>query len=792
MKHFALLLAFVLCASTSMAKSIDETAAFDVARTFFLQLRLQLSATSSSSRTLQLATHTAAYYVYNRGTNAGYVVVAADDAAVPVLGYAEVGHFTPAAIPENMRWWLSEYERELAAASTVVPRPTTTSTTATSTANRTAIAPLLTTKWGQGSPYNLNCPSVSGTRCPTGCVATAMAQIMRYHQWPAQGRGSKAYAWKNGKTVLDTLRSDFSQHTYNWSAMTNTYDVTSSEASKTAVAQLMSDVGIASEMDYAVDGSGAPSTTAMIALQTYFDYDKAAILYDRDCFSRAEWEQMCYDELAAGRPLYYSGYNAEAGHAFVCDGYSDGYFHINWGWDGMSDGYFRLSALDPESQGIGGSSAGYNMSQCASFGLRPAQEGSTYTPYMACNTEFRVSPQKATHTTTVAFTGNFVNGGLGTLSVAPGIKITDEMGKNTYIASTTNYTLKPQYSYKYYEVAMTNFPTADGLYTVRPAYYDTETATWHDTSLPYGNPQYYLQARVSGDNITFAHPADVRQLNVTNFVADGKAYVGKSLKFTATMSADSCDYFGYVYALMATPGYKVYQYSDYTLIDLVEGETQTYEFSITVPDSVTTYSVWLYDADGNPLGSPISVTSEALPTGTVALSLTAAPVVTDADNVDANNFRLDATVACTSGYYDGTFWVLIYEAGSYDNYVAYLWKTGVEIGAGETRTLTFAGAVSALEEGKTYVAYLCYLSEKGYTDYIINSKGSSAASFTVAISTGIDATTVSTASPHAIEIYNAAGALVDRQLAATPDLSRLAAGVYIVREGAVTHKVLKK
>lgn len=310
------------------------------------------------------------FYVFNRGDGGGYVIVAAEDRANEILGYTDNGTFDYNNIPENMKWWLGEYEKEI---KYLTEHPDIEILTANTETSNTEVSPLLgATAWNQGYPYNNQCPMYdTERRCATGCVATAMAQIMYYHQWPSKGKGAYSYTTTiNGEDKV--LSADFESTTYEWDKMTSIYNNNSSQESKDAIATLMSHCGISLDMMYGLE-SGTPSIKIPYALYTYFGYDKAMTYKSRDYYGLAEWENIIRDELNAGRVVQYNGQATDGGHSFVCDGYNkDGYFHINWGWGGVSNGYFRTTALNPGTQGTGGSEGGFNRSQGMTTGIQKA------------------------------------------------------------------------------------------------------------------------------------------------------------------------------------------------------------------------------------------------------------------------------------------------------------------------------------------------------------------------------------------------------------------------------------
>ena len=326
------------------------------------------------------------YYIFNVGNRSGYVVVSGDDRTAPILGYADQGEVSENEMPANMRAWFDEYaeqikwmdEHQAEAAQPVsqarIPRIL-----------KTPVAPLLTSLWNQDAPYNLYCPTYNGERTVTGCVATAMAQVMYYHRNNSAERTTKTIPTYNTRT-LNLSVGQLPVTDLNWDKMKDAYASSTSltDASNVAVAKLMQYVGASVKMDYnlsAVGGSSAYSEDVEVALKTYFGYDKDVKVANRVNYTYAEWIDLIYAELSRG-PVYYSGASKGGGDAFVCDGYAeDDFFHINWGWGGASNGYFRLSLLDPNMQGIGGSTSneGFQFSQQALIDVLPYDDGIDHT-----------------------------------------------------------------------------------------------------------------------------------------------------------------------------------------------------------------------------------------------------------------------------------------------------------------------------------------------------------------------------------------------------------------------------
>lgn len=315
------------------------------------------------------ASTNASYYIFNIGEQEGFVIISGDDRTPVVLGYADEGTFNTADMPDNMKAWLQNYESQLRYL-TAHDR-----TTVATIKEHASISPLLKSLWNQDEPYNIYCPTYQNQRTVTGCVATAMAQVINYYKYP-----TKTTATIPGyKTeTLNLNLSSISQATINWENIKDEYTGTETTTQKNAVAKLMQLCGVSVLMDYNIisnGGSAAFSNNVAIALKKYFDYDAATKLINRSDFRAAVWDSLIYNELAQNRPVYYAGSTIKGGHAFVIDGYDkEGLYHVNWGWGGSCNGYFLLSVLDPgNNSGIGASAStdGYSISQEAIINAQP-------------------------------------------------------------------------------------------------------------------------------------------------------------------------------------------------------------------------------------------------------------------------------------------------------------------------------------------------------------------------------------------------------------------------------------
>lgn len=316
------------------------------------------------------------FYLFNNEGGKGFVIIAADDCVAPILAYSYENNFATDTLTPEMKWWLDGYAEQIQKA--VALRSIATDEIQTEWESlmqsnnlpirtETAVNPLITTTWGQGEYYNAQCPSLLGFHTPTGCVATAMAQIMKYWNYPTHGYNYHSYPCR----PYGIQSANFAGTNYQWSSMPNS--VTSPN---NAVATLMYHCGVSVEMDYGIiHGSGAQIISyngqfeycAENAFKTFFGYSQALSGIERQ-YNESNWTNIIKNELNNSRPILYGG-SGTGGHAFVCDGYNNSnYFHFNWGWNGESNGYYTLNNLNPMN---GGEQENYTQHQHALIGIQP-------------------------------------------------------------------------------------------------------------------------------------------------------------------------------------------------------------------------------------------------------------------------------------------------------------------------------------------------------------------------------------------------------------------------------------
>lgn len=359
-----ILIAICVSALFANGKQISQNAALSAARKYSRTGQVAPAKNLRSDKT-----NNAPYYAFN--LEQGYVIVSGDDEMTELVGYAENGFFDAENVPPQMQLWLNGYAEYVAAVQSGKAKARK---ILLSDSPSVVVEPLVTTKWNQDAPFNNFAPEYTDDnnntqRCATGCAATAMAQIMKFHNWPEQGVGHYSYEHQS----FGTISSNFSEHVYDWTNMIDRYNNGEySNVQADAVALLMKDCGVSLNMNYGpVSGASIYSYTP--AFKNYFRYSSRTV--NRSGCETAEFTRIITDELQEGRPIIYCGTGEDGGHAFVVDGYDTNYFlHVNWGWGGYSDGYFDMNYMDPAGLGIGGGSGAFKWNQGIVL-ARPLKDG---------------------------------------------------------------------------------------------------------------------------------------------------------------------------------------------------------------------------------------------------------------------------------------------------------------------------------------------------------------------------------------------------------------------------------
>lgn len=384
MKRFTLLLSsLLLLVSSVFANPIDPEKASEIATRFWnrttkqksgstLQLMARNDMSKSGSRFVTPKSNPG-FYIFTPEDEKGFVIISGDDELTPIVGFsatAKAGEMPPALCD-----LLNVYDLYVDDVRNGIAEPIQPVTTATNS----NIEPMLTTTWNQGNPYNKMCPTIGGSYAPTGCTATAVAQIMNFHEWP--DKPSKSFTWYNN-TTEDNEYVNTSSHKYDWANMIDSYRSEYTTTQANAVALLMSDVGKAMNSTYALGGTGATPYSAAQVLVNIFKYSPDVIYAEREVYTNEEYMELIRTNLEARQPVMYAGHgqNYSSGHAFVCDGINENnLLHINWGWGGSYDGYFDITNMAPGGAGIGGGEDRYNVGQAIIANIRPRAAGEANT-----------------------------------------------------------------------------------------------------------------------------------------------------------------------------------------------------------------------------------------------------------------------------------------------------------------------------------------------------------------------------------------------------------------------------
>lgn len=648
----------------------------------------------------------------------GWLMVSADDVAAPVLAYSTSGQFDVKDMPPGMLTMLQGYQDEIRRARRRMPadsvyppgygRPT-----------RRDIAPLCATRWNQSAPYNDLCPQVDSVNCPTGCVATAMAQIMKYFNYPVVGKGNFYYKWNS-----DTLRINLAKDTLQWASMLNVYGDTSTytPAQGRAVAALMRDCGYSLTMKYGKSSSSASTSKAATALVSHFLYDPSLRYIERANYDLIEWEDEIYQNLITYGPVQIRGANSKGGaHSFVCDGISNNcMFHINWGWGGKSDGYFLFSALEPAAQGIGGSTAGYDDGVAAIIGIATPHGGTAYSGIV--NRQAMTAEYKASSDSLIIY-GYWKNN--GTTNFTGHIRIDAEDADGNLVKNLKNLKLTDFTTSKYYSkmpiATLSTRGLTDGTYYLR-FYFDYGDAADKEPIRNLNNQSDYVLLIVNNGTYTPTVP-----LRYDTYVRSAKGcetlYLGNNYTFhplvsTTTPTPEVVELTPAIYTRATPPvkvlsltklsgqvynGDNIFDYDGKLAADALEAGDYylAFEYIVGVQGS----------KDVTVLASPYIPITVAEDPGAYS-ELSGSFTIENADNVDPNAIRVTYTLTCPEGYFADYLRFRIYPTNSTTS-LATLKTPYVYLHAGDSVKGTFMFKWPEAEPGTEYRARLQYIKVRG-------------------------------------------------------------------------------
>lgn len=453
-------------------------------------------------------------YVVNMGHGKGFVVLSGDDSTEELIGYNDQGDFDASQMPDNMRAWLdmwtAQLDAELSTSTTAVQRASRVK--AINNHSTAVIEPLITSRWGQGSPYNKLCPTLGDVKCPTGCVATALSQILRYHHYPNGSTTSiPSYVTTTNKLNMPELPPT----SFNWELMTDEVNEESPQETIDEVAKLMKYCGQTVKMDYRDNGAGSFFYDLPEGLPNYFGYPNTLHHEYRESYDEEGWEQLLVNELQHHQPVLYSAYtNTDAGHAFICDGYDgNGFFHINWGWAGAANGYYRLPSAHAKGEGLNPNVKNYHLSmnQSALIGIKtegtddytaPTDELRVFSRPSLKNGRIYTRSDASSPFTDITLFQSVIN----TLSYQKAFYhaygLYDDMGTLVTVLRPTSYTSTfTANGRKGLELSSASFGAkiTSGHYTLKAIYKEKNSAQWQPMG---GADKNYTDVVISGTEMT--------------------------------------------------------------------------------------------------------------------------------------------------------------------------------------------------------------------------------------------------------------------------------------------------
>ena len=656
----------------------------------------------------QQSSSVAAYYVFNVGQDEGFVMVSGDDRTPAILGYADHGAFTDEPLPPHIQAWFDGIADQLA----YLERTDARYEAPRMELDYEPVEPLLSSFWNQDAPYNGACPidPSTGERSVTGCVATAMAQVLNYYQYPNQTTAPiPSYTSVSNNISMPEIPVT----TIDWENMLNQYNSRATETQRQAVAQLMLLCGQSVKMDYGSKSSGAVSHVAVNAFQNYFGYDKTVRVLERTSFSTAEWESMLYAEVSNGRPVLYGGSSTGGGHAFVVDGYDgDGLFHINWGWGGQSDGYFLISVLNPNSTaGIGSSSSndGYSYDQDAVIGI---QYGSgEFVPErltvreinLSGSSTFTRSSSSADFTNVILKTVAYNVAGLTLDEFKFGIALfnADEEWVGDDVLRGQSYGVLPYLNGREFTTYLSfGAGLADGDYYLVPVSKTTYSTEWEPC---YGANVFRIKATIAGNTLTLTEPSV--SLTAT-LQTTGKTEVFSSLPLHATITNNGSYYNDYVYLLYENGG-KFYNMGG-KILEVGAGETVDFDISY-VPNYSGTNHIYLTYQSKNGY-TPFAMTDIEVAPMPSNLRLNSTFTLTNATGSVVTDDFVEGQILVTNvgGDYDKNIRLVLGEKGSGNTFYSVDMQTQqLVIDAGQSTTFDFS--FHGLEPGKEYLIWMMYV-----------------------------------------------------------------------------------
>ncbi len=605
------------------AATVTESQARAIAGEFFGVAMPQQPAAMKAKAKRGAATP---FYVFNNPEQPGWVIVAGDDRARTILAWGDEDYFIESEVPECVHDWLNDYVEQLAHLNVAESHDgSEASMQSIAAGNKVRIAPMLSCNWAQGLPFNQQCATVTSSSttsyCPAGCVAIAMAQILYYYKSGTPTAVLPAYT----SSTLSAYMAELPATTFNYELMNGWYDKaenTSESAQETA--RLVRYCAQSVKMDFGKSASSA--TSQRNAFVYYFGYDKDAKQLARTDYTAAEWENIVYNELANGRPVYISAKKTGGGHAFVCDGYTDGLYHINWGWRGHQNGYFALNALSDDNAGGTGAISGdegYTINVQIMTGLQPDQGSGTSTDgnivglYLTCAVDATSYTRinSSANFTGVSLTAYYWNYSSQNYVYDLGWGLYDSDGN---LISTHVVTSGRSLSGGYYSTitGSINFgKDLTGTYYLKPVCRVSGSSTFYPCR---GSGANHIKATITASKVILkvCDEQEIQKLKINSVTAGTIKKVGSPLQLTLNVTNQGSTDYSSIY--MWVDGNKI----SGTYTDIAPGETGNVVMNYTPSQAGTITFEFTSDADGIKLLKTQNITISSATAATITGSTT--------------------------------------------------------------------------------------------------------------------------------------------------------------------------
>lgn len=615
------LVLLLTCLLTAQAGPIDQQKARQLAAQFMQKKGLQLKGEPRRAPGVSGTGSNEAQplYIFNTDGAKGFVIVAGDDRADAILGYSTEGSYDEQNLPDNFRFYLQLLSSNMQA----LMASDATATTRRAVETHDAIAPLIKTKWDQGSAtedgyiYNTACPVSQSLHCLTGCVATAGAQIMYYYQYPKSTEGVDGYQIGVDTSIDEVTVAGLPATTFDWDIMKRSYNnADQGTESQQEVAKLMVYAGFAAQMNYGITGSGASTGILAEGMAKYFDYNPNTWQYVKQSdYSVSDWDSMMYNELENGRPVIYSGASKKGGgHAFICDGYDgEGLYHFNWGWSGQNNGYFKLAATNPYA-GDGSQRDGYVNDIDAIIGLQPNKGETIIKSPMACIYKFEISEE--------TITMSYQNISDKSYAIDCGITLLNDDGSVNQnqldFYPRSGNVLPPNYFWGGIQFNLATYLKQEGTYKVVPVFRLADETEWK-RCMP---SQLYFEVVVAEDKTMTIITHPTVELEATQIEVPSNKIETLVQQVDVTVESKSDDYQGPLYLFASrTEDKGAYTYLAGTAIEGGASDVVTFYFT---PATAGTWNLWIAtDEAGNDIIGHGQATAEIgeAPTGEVTLEV---------------------------------------------------------------------------------------------------------------------------------------------------------------------------